>query len=47
MNYQRLSAMDLAVAAALILINGALSLILKLGMGFRLPWASVRTVVQL
>jgi putative ABC transport system permease protein len=47
MNYQDLSAIDLAIAAALILINGALSLMLKLGLERQLLWASVRTVVQL
>lgn len=47
MNYQNLSATDLAIAASLILVNGALSLALKLGMGRQLIWASVRTVVQL
>jgi putative ABC transport system permease protein len=47
MNYQDLSALDLSIAAALILINGALSLMLKLGLERQLLWASVRTVVQL
>lgn len=47
MNYQDLSATDLSIAAALILINGALSLMLKLGLERQLLWASVRTVVQL
>ena len=47
MNYQDLSAIDLSIAAALILINGALSLMLKLGLERQLLWASVRTVVQL
>ena len=47
MNYQDLSATDLSIAAALILINGALSLMLKLGLERHLLWASVRTVVQL
>jgi putative ABC transport system permease protein len=47
MNYQYLSAIDLSIAAALILINGALSLMLKLGLERQLLWASVRTVVQL
>jgi putative ABC transport system permease protein len=47
MNYQNLSYVDLAIAAALILINGVLSLVLKLGLGRQLLWASVRTVVQL
>lgn len=47
MNYQNLSALDLAIATSLILINGALSLILKLGLGRQLISAAVRTVVQL
>jgi putative ABC transport system permease protein len=47
MNYQNLSATDLSIAAGLILINGALSLLLKLGLERQLLWASVRTVVQL
>jgi len=47
MNYQSLSALDLALAASLILINGALSLRLKLGLERQLFWAAVRTVVQL
>ncbi|MFK3974260.1 ABC transporter permease [Pseudomonas sp. NPDC087358] len=47
MNYQNLSFIDLSIAAALILINGALSLILKLDLERRLLWAAVRTVVQL
>lgn len=47
MNYQNLSAVDMAIAASLILINGALSLMLRLGLERQLIWASVRTVVQL
>jgi putative ABC transport system permease protein len=47
MNYQNLSAMDMAIAASLILINGLLSLALKLGLGRQLMLAAVRTVVQL
>ncbi|MCD5990272.1 iron export ABC transporter permease subunit FetB [Pseudomonas sp. CDFA 553] len=47
MIYQSLSAADIAIAACLILINGALSLGLKLGLERQLIWASVRTVVQL
>ena len=46
-NYLDLSNTDLALAAALILVNSALSLLLKLGLTRRLLWASVRTVVQL
>lgn len=47
MNYQSLSNLDIAVAAALILINGVLSLCLNLGLGRQLLVASIRTVVQL
>ncbi|MET0609886.1 MAG: iron export ABC transporter permease subunit FetB [Pseudomonas caspiana] len=47
MNYQSLSAADIAIAACLILINGALSLGMKLGLERQLIWASIRTVVQL
>lgn len=47
MTYQSLSAADIAIAACLILINGALSLAMKLGLERQLVWASVRTVVQL
>jgi putative ABC transport system permease protein len=47
MNYQNLTAIDLAIAATLILINGALSVMLKLGLERQLLWASIRTVVQL
>jgi putative ABC transport system permease protein len=47
MNYQNLTALDLAIAACLILINGALSLMLRLGLERQLIWASIRTVVQL
>lgn len=47
MNYQNLSTLDLAIAASLILINGVLSLCLKLGLGRQLIGAAVRTVVQL
>lgn len=47
MNYQNLSALDLCIAASLILINGGLSLLLKLDLERKLLWASVRTVVQL
>ncbi|MFK3796404.1 MULTISPECIES: ABC transporter permease [unclassified Pseudomonas] len=47
MNYQNLTSLDLAIAATLILINGALSLLLKLGLGRQLLLAAMRTVVQL
>jgi putative ABC transport system permease protein len=47
MNYQSLSAWDIGIAASLVLINGLLSLCLKLGLGRQLALASIRTVVQL
>ncbi len=47
MSYHDLSAFDVAVAASLILINGAISLALGLGIERRLAIAAVRTVVQL
>lgn len=47
MNYQSLSYMDLGIASALILINGALSLLLKLRLERQLLVAGLRTVVQL
>ena len=47
MNYQNLTALDMGIAASLILINGALSLLLRLGLGRQLLWAAVRTVVKL
>lgn len=46
-SYQNLSLADLAIAASLILINGALSIALKLGLERRLAWAAFRTVAQL
>jgi putative ABC transport system permease protein len=45
--YLDLSNLDLALAAALIAINGALSLALRLGLEKRLAIAALRTVVQL
>ncbi|WP_282413334.1 iron export ABC transporter permease subunit FetB [Pseudomonas sp. PS01299] len=45
--YQNLSMIDIGIAASLILINGALSLALKLDLERKLAWASIRTVVQL
>jgi len=47
MSYHDLSAFDVAVAAALIVVNGAISLALGLGLERRLAVAAVRTVVQL
>lgn len=46
-DYIELSAWQVALAAALILLNGAISVALKLGMEGRLAMASLRTVVQL
>ncbi|MDX1661772.1 MAG: iron export ABC transporter permease subunit FetB [Gemmatimonadota bacterium] len=46
-DYIDLSAIQVAVAAALIAINAAISLALKLGLERRLAVASVRTVAQL
>ncbi|RUL84018.1 ABC transporter permease [Tautonia sociabilis] len=45
--YLELSAWQLAIATSLILINGAISALLGLGLGRRLLVAAVRTVVQL
>lgn len=45
--YQSLTYMDLAIAASLILVNGILSIALKLDLERLLAWAAVRTVVQL
>ena len=42
-----LTLLNLSAAAALILINAGVSLVLKLELGRRLLWASLRTVVQL
>lgn len=42
-----LSTWQVGIAAALILVNGALSVVLGLGLERRLAWAGVRTVVQL
>ncbi|HIG10996.1 MAG: iron export ABC transporter permease subunit FetB [bacterium] len=42
-----LSALELGCAALLLLANGAVSVWLGLGLGSRLLWAGVRTVVQL
>ncbi len=43
----QLSTLNLALAAALVLIAGAISLVLRLGLERRLALASVRTIVQL
>ncbi len=45
--YQNLSLLDLAIAAALIVVNGVLSVALKLDLERKLAWAAVRSVVQL
>jgi len=47
MDYVDLSYGQVALAALLILINGAISVSLRLGMERTLAWASVRTVLQL
>lgn len=44
---QNLSLVDVAIAALLVLVNGALSVLLKLDLERRLAWAALRTVVQL
>lgn len=45
--FHALSNIDVAIAACLILINGAISIALKLGLEKKLAWASLRTIVQL
>ena len=45
--YQNLSLFDIGIAAALIVVNGVLSVALKLDLERKLVWAAVRTVVQL
>ena len=47
MNLQNLSLWDVASAALLIVVNGAVSVALKLDLERKLAWAAVRTVVQL
>jgi putative ABC transport system permease protein len=47
MTLQNLSLWDLAIAALLIIVNGAVSVALKLDLERKLAWAAVRTVVQL
>lgn len=42
-----LDAWDLVIAASLVLVAGLVSAALRLGLGRRLAWASLRTVVQL
>ncbi|HVE11334.1 MAG TPA: iron export ABC transporter permease subunit FetB [Paraburkholderia sp.] len=47
MTLLNLSLLDVALAALLIVVNGALSLALKLDLERKLAWAAARTVVQL
>ncbi|ALL65147.1 YbbM seven transmembrane helix protein [Paraburkholderia caribensis MBA4] len=47
MTLQNLSLWDVALAALLIVVNGAVSVLLKLDLERKLAWAAVRTVVQL
>lgn len=47
MTLQNLSLWDVAIAALLIVVNGAVSVALKLDLERKLAWAAVRTVVQL
>lgn len=47
MNYVELTYTQVALAALLIVINGAISVALRLGLERSLLWASMRTVVQL
>ncbi len=44
---QNLSLWDVGIAALLIVVNGAVSVALKLDLERRLAWAAVRTIVQL
>lgn len=45
--YQNLSLIDISIAAALIVVNGVLSVVLKLDLERKLAIAAVRSVVQL
>jgi putative ABC transport system permease protein len=47
MTLQNLSLWDVGIAALLIVVNGAVSVALKLDLERKLAWAAVRTVVQL
>ncbi|NKJ47595.1 ABC transporter permease, partial [Burkholderia sp. SG-MS1] len=47
MTLQNLSLWDVAIAALLIVVNGAVSVALKLDLERKLAWAALRTVVQL
>ncbi|MGF6757944.1 ABC transporter permease [Paraburkholderia sp. GAS42] len=44
---QNLSLWDVGIAALLIVVNGAVSVVLKLDLERKLAWAAVRTIVQL
>src|ERR1700744_2496934 len=46
MNLQNLSLWDVAIAALLIVVNGAVSVALKLDLERKLAWAAVRTLVH-
>jgi putative ABC transport system permease protein len=46
-DYIDLQPWQVGIAASMILISGAISLLLRLGLEWRLFWASVRTIVQL
>jgi putative ABC transport system permease protein len=46
-SYQNLSLADVAIATLLIVVNAGVSAALSLGLGRKLAWAAVRTVVQL
>ena len=47
MTLQNLSLWDVGIAALLIVVNGAVSVALKLDLERKLAWAAVRTIVQL
>ena len=47
MNPILLTPVDLAIASVLIVLDGALSLVLRLGLHRQLAWAALRMVVQL
>ena len=47
MNPILLTPFDVAIAAVLIVLDGVLSLVLRLGLHRQLAWAAIRMVVQL
>jgi ABC-type iron transport system FetAB permease component len=47
MNPILLTPFDIAIAAVLIVVDGVLSIVLRLGLHRRLAWAATRMVVQL